>query len=540
MKNRYLNALISSSLSIAPMILIVCVLSWIPFIGLHLGVNDYVMLIIGGIVLILGLALFQIGAANGLTKVGEYMGSSLSKQQNLFIVILFALALGALITCAEPSILIISKQVEIVKDNTLLNAVVLIGSIAIGVGVFVVIGVLRIIFHKSLKVWYLFFYMITFMLVCLIAVDPTRANLLPFIFDSGGVTTGSATVPFILALGAGVAVVRGGKNARSDSFGLVGMASIGPIITMALCILINANTHDKAPELVENFTSNYAGYFAATLFPSVTKGQLGSFIEVAIALSPILIIFFIYNKLFIKLPKARIQSLLIGFAFSFVGLALFLSATTAVMGPMGNIVGRALGSHWKNDSWIIILVAFAIGLVTILCEPAVHVLTGQMETISSGQIKKSTVLITLSLGVGVAIMLAAIRAIYNFSIMYYIVPGYIISLSLMVICPDIFTAMAFDSGGTASGPMSTSFVLPMILGVYYQVGNDKLTADGSYEISYFGEAFGVVAMIALTPIIAIQMLGVTMEFKQLRRRIAARKAIAEVDDVQVIHFVKGA
>ncbi|MBO7573726.1 MAG: DUF1538 domain-containing protein [Bacilli bacterium] len=536
MKNRYLKALITSLLSIAPIILIVCIISWTPLLSLYK--NDYIMLIIGGVILIVGLALFQIGAATGLTKVGEYMGSSLSKQENLFIVIVFSLALGALITCAEPSILIVSKQVTIVKDNQALNAILLIGSIAIGVGIFVVIGVLRIIFHKSLKVWYLFFYMITFMLICLIAIDPNKVKLLPFIFDSGGVTTGSATVPFILALGAGVAIVRGGRTARSDSFGLVGMASIGPIITMTICILIKSSIPDYEPAPVENFNSNFANYFISTLFPN--RGQLGSLIEVGIALSPILVIFFIYNKLFIKLPKARILSLLIGFGYSFIGLSLFLSSTTAVMRPMGDIVGRAIGAYWQEKAWIIILFAFAIGLVTILCEPAVHVLTTQMETISSGQIKKRTVLLTLSLGVGVAIMLAAIRAIYNFSILYYIIPGYIISLLLMVVCPDIFTAMAFDSGGTASGPMSTSFVLPMIIGIYFQVGNDKHDMDSAYDLSYYGEAFGVVALIALTPIIAIQMLGVALEFKQLRRRIAAKKAIAEVDDVQVIHFIKGA
>lgn len=530
MKNRYLSALISSSLSIAPIILLVLILSWTPL--LNIGTNDYIMLLIGGVFLIIGLSLFQVGAATGLTKVGEYMGSSLSKQQNLFIVIVFAFALGALITCAEPSILIVSKQVTLVKNNAALNAIVLIGSIAVGVGIFVVIGVLRIVFHKSLKVWYLFFYFITFLLVCLITLDPDKSTLLPFIFDSGGVTTGSATVPFILALGAGVAIVRGGKSAKSDSFGLVGMASIGPIMAMTISILIKSSIppYEYAP--VDTFGNNYFGYFFNALIPH--GSQLGSLVEVGIALSPILIIFFIYNLLFIKLPKNRILSLLFGFALSYLGLSLFLASTSAVMSPMGDIVGRSLGVNWSDNPWIIIVIAFIIGLVTILCEPAVHVLTTQMENISSGQIKKSTVLITLSLGVGLAIMLAAIRAIYNFSILYYLIPGYIISLALMFVCPDIFTAMAFDSGGTASGPMSTSFVLPMIIGIYSVVAMDK------GEANFYSNAFGVVALIALTPIIAIQILGSLTEINQLRRRIAARKAVTEVDDIQVIHFVKEA
>ena len=431
MKNRYLNALISSSLSIAPIILLVCIMSWTPL--LSLGKHDYLMLIIGGVILILGLALFQIGAATGLTKVGEYMGSSLSKQQNLFIVILFALALGALITCAEPSILIVSKQVTIVENNSSLNAIVLIGSIALGVGIFVVVGVLRIVFHKPLKIWYLFFYMITFMLVCVIGIDPNKAELLPFIFDSGGVTTGSATVPFILALGAGVAIVRGGRNAKNDSFGLVGMASIGPIITMTICVLIKSNIPPYIYTASPNFGNNIIGYFLQTLLPS--QGQLGSLIEVGIALSPILIIFFIYERIFIRLPKSRILSLLIGFGFSYIGLALFLSSTSAVMRPMGDIVGRALGVYWDNKTWLIILIAFGIGLVTILCEPAVHVLTNQIEQISDGQLKKRTVLIALSIGVGVAIGLSMIRTLLKFSIMYYIIPGYLLSFLLVSTSP---------------------------------------------------------------------------------------------------------
>lgn len=531
-KNRYLKALISSSLSIAPIILLVCILSWTPL--LTLKSNDYLALILGGLILIIGLALFQVGASTGLTKVGEYMGSSLSKQKSLFIIIVFALALGALITCAEPSILIVSKQVTIVEGNDSLNAIVLIGSIALGVGVFVVIGILRILFHKSLKVWYLLFYAITFMLICLVAIDPGKSELLPFVFDSGGVTTGSATVPFILALGAGVAVVRGGRSAKNDSFGLVGIASIGPIITMTICILVKSNIPEYVYVPAENFDNPFFSYFFPALLPS-SEG-LGSMIEVLIALSPILVIFFIYDRLFIKLPRNRILQLLFGFAISFIGLSLFLAATSAVMKPMGDIVGRALGGYWKDRPWVIIAICFVIGLVTILCEPAVHVLTGQMQSISSGQIKKSTVLLTLSLGVGIAIMLAGIRAVFNFSILYYMVPGYIISLVLMFVCPDIFTAMAFDSGGTASGPMSTSFVLPMVIGIYSIVGNGKASSNPTYNISYYGEAFGVVALIALTPIIAIQILGVSTEFKQLRRYLNARKAVTGADDAQVIHF----
>lgn len=510
MKNLYLKAFISSSLSILPMIAIVIFLS---LVGLApLPTNDYPIILVGALILIIGLALFQIGASSSLSKVGEYMGSSLSKQKNIWIIVVFSFILGTLITCAEPSIIVVSEQVNI-------NKFLLIFAIAIGVGIFVVIGVIRIIFHGYLKVWYLFFYAITFMLIILCALD--NPTFLPFIFDSGGITTGSATVPFILSLGAGVAIVRGGKNSTNDSFGLVGMASIGPILTMTLLIVFNKNISGNFDFAISNpVWSN----FIKALFPS-SSTSFGSLIEVLMALLPILVIFFIYELIFIKLSKKQILKLLIGFLFSYVGLVLFLTAVSAVMNPIGGFIGSLLG---KQNPAIIVLICFGIGLLTILCEPAVHVLTGQIENISDGRIKKRTVLFTLSLGVGIAIMLAAIRVIFNFSIMYYMVPGYIISLTLMFFCNDIYTAFAFDSGGTASGPMAVSFVLPMILGITYTLYGES--AD------YYSTSFGVVSLIALTPIIGIQLLGMVEKIKEINIIYHNRKIVYDEDDNQIIHF----
>ena len=530
MKNRYLSALISSSLSIGPIVVITIVLALIfQFINIDgiikFQVVDYLLLLIGMVILIVGLSLFQIGASSSLSKVGEYMGSSLSKQSSLFIIIIFSLVLGTLITCAEPSILIVSKQVNV-------PSLILIGGIALGVGIFVVIGVLRIIFQGSLKVWYLLFYFITFLLICLVCISPDadKKAFLPFIFDSGGVTTGSATVPFILSLGAGIATVRGGRNSTKDSFGLVGMASIGPIITMTILILISKNK-----SVVSTYASlgneDIIGTFVSKLIPT-SDTSLGSLVEVAIALSPILLIFFIYELIFIKLPKAAILKLLVGFAFSYVGLSLFLCATSAVMTPIGYAVGQNIG-HFADP--VIIVVAFVIGLVTILCEPAVHVLTGQMETLSDGRVTKLKVLITLSLGVGIAIGLSALRAVTHINILYIVIPGYGISLIMMFFCPDIYTAMAFDSGGTASGPMSTSFVLPMIIGVTTTLAPVGISEEELGNLIY-SDAFGVVALIALTPVIAIQFLGVWENAKGTYMRFVTRKHIMATNDAQIIHF----
>ena len=528
MKNRYVQSLISAALSIVPMIFIILLLSWTGVAPLNYGRGDYWLLLVGMFVLIVGLAVFSIGASSSLSKVGEYMGASLSKQKNLFIVIAFAFALGTLITVAEPSIMIVSKQIT----NDPLIGYLLTGGIALGVGIFVVIGVIRIIFHKSLKVWYLLFYALTFMILIFIFViakdGQNKSVFLPFIFDSGGVTTGSATVPFILALGAGIATVRGGKHAKNDSFGLVGMASIGPILSVTILILCNNSlaTNASGPAFLGD-KINVFEMFLFAFIPHVSNGAfvMGTSLEVIIAMAPTLIIFLIYNAIFIRLPKSKILKLLFGFFLAYIGLSIFLCGTSAAMSPLGYQVGSQLGD---NADWLIILIAFIVGLVTIVCEPAVHVLTVQIEKVSDGHVSRLTVLLTLSLGVGVAIALAAIRTLFQFSIMWYMIPGYIISLVLMFFCPDIFTAMAFDSGGTASGPMASSFVLPMVVGITFS----RYGADANY----FENAFGVIALIALTPVIAIQILGVSDNVRILKARYVMRHHVYSDSDAQIIHF----
>ena len=484
---------------------------------------DYFGLFFGAFMLVIGLTIFQVGTFDGLTKVGQYMGNSLSKQPKYFIIVVFSFLLGALITCAEPSILIVSSQINI-------NSFLLIGSIALGVGIFVVIGVVRITRHASLKLWFLFYYFIVFALICLIAIDDQSRQFLPFIFDAGGITTGSATVPFILALGTGIAIVRG-KSPHEDSFGLVGMASVGPIITMTVLLLINRSGFEPYEIVVRDQYHNVGEIFgdigAAFLPTGVT--HLGTLIEVGMALAPILLIFFIYEMMYIKLPKHEVVKLIKGFAMSYVGLVIFLTGVSSIMSPFGTRVGISLG--YVNNDWLIILICFIIGLVTIVCEPAVHVLTTQINEASDGYIKKSTILIALSIGVGLAIGLSALRSIFNFNIMYLIVPGYFLSLALMFITPNLYTAMAFDAGGTASGPMSVSFVLPMIIGMTCSKYDYPKAS-----IQYYTQAFGVVAMIAMMPILTIQLLGVYLQAKKLIQLRVTRGIASDPSDAQIIHF----
>ena len=514
---KYLNILKDSTLSILPIVLIVLALS---FTGLaKLNSNACLLIAIATVLLILGLTTFQIGSEKSLVIVGKYMGESLSRQPKLFIIIIIAFILGALVTCAEPSIMLLSSQIPI-------PSWLLILAISSGVGIFVVIGIIRIIKHRNLKIWMIAFYGLIFALLLLI--DSNTYS--PIIFDSAGATTGSATVPFLLSLGASVAMVRGGKFAKDDSFGLIGIASIGPLISLTLLIIFNSNgltSYSSDLDLMSD-TSNIFLRFINHLIPTFKDGKMvktGVLFEVLLALIPILVIFIIYELIYIKLPRNEIFRILFGFLYTFIGLSIFLCAVETAMMPIGRYVGDEIG---KLKPVFVILIAFSIGLVTILCEPAIHVLTKQVEDISDGGIKKLSVLLTLSIGVGIATALCAIRSIFNFSIIYYLVPLYILSLALSFASPNLYTAMAFDSGGVASGPMTTSFVLPMIIGISY--------AFGATDNEIMGRAFGVIAMVALIPIIAIQILGILDQTRIKRMTLEYFSKPIPVDDSEIIHF----
>jgi len=527
--NKFLSSLISSSLSIVPIILIVLVLNWTGIASL-VDTTQYIyfspewlnfswldtgLLLVGGVILIVGLSLFSIGCDRSLTLVGRHIGNSISKQKNIWIIFLICFVLGALVTCAEPSIAILASQTPI-------NEIVFILVISLGIGIFTALGVIRVIKHKSLNVWLLGFYGLSFALILLI----DSKSCVPLIFDSGGATTGTATVPFLLALGAAVASVRGGNKSNEDTFGLIAIASVGPILSLIIMFIftrggLGSYTFELPGEFLRD--SKMFRYFIKNLF--FHDGEMGLFLEVAVSVSPLLILFLIYQAIFIKLPKQEILKIVVGFIYVYFGLIIFLDGVNTAMMPIGQQIGLSLG---LRDNWVIILVAFIIGMVSILCEPSIHVLTKQIRDISSGSISSFTVLLTLSLGVGAAIALCAVRSIYNFSMLYYLVPMYVLALALTFICPKLYTAMAFDSGGVASGPMTSSFVLPLVCGIVF-------TLTGSSE-TIMERGFGVVGMVATTPILAIQILGIISLAKQKSKSRVFKKTIFATDDAQVIHF----
>lgn len=495
--------------SVLPVTLIVILLNFTPIV--NFSSKEILVFSIASLLLILGIGLFNLGADLAMTPMGEYVGSGLTKSKKFLLLIIICFALGILITVAEPDLTVLANSVKDVMSSTKLILFV-----GVGVGIFLVLGILKIMFKRQLASLLMFFYMLLFAL-CSILIISGNENLLALSFDSGGVTTGPITVPFIMALGVGIATTIGGKRANENSFGLIALCSIGPILAvLVLGIFVNEELDYTIPNysIAENVLQEFSHVFF-----NKTK-------EVTIALGLVVVFFFIINFIFLKLPKKKNMQIIIGTIFTYVGLIIFLTSVEIGFMP----IGFKMGNELSNFSPVVLAIAgFVIGMVVVLAEPAVHVLNKQVEEITDGGVTKKQMLLALSIGVGISICLSMIRIIFDFSVLYYLIPGYFISLGLSFFVPRLYTAIAFDSGGVASGPLTSTFILPLAIGACMAVdptGSSVLT-----------NAFGVVAMVAMTPLITIQLLGFrSIISKKVREKIAMRRILVEDDD-QIIEFM---
>lgn len=509
MLNSLWKKLKESIISVLPISLIVILLS---FTSLYdLSTYELLVFILCSVLLIIGISLFNLGADLAMQPMGEKIGSALTKQNKILLILIVSFILGVLITIAEPDLSVLANQVK-----AIINQNVLLITIGVGVGFFLVISIIKIIYKIELTSIIMFFYLIVFCFVSIL-IERGNASLLALCFDSGGVTTGPITVPFIMALGVGIAQTIGGKNSSENSFGLIALCSIGPVLAMIILgIASKGNLNYQVPsyEISSNLLNTFGHEFLITMK------------DVGIALGLICIFFLIIEAIFIKLPKAKLIHIGVGIIYTFFGLVIFLTAANVGFMPIGYHIGNQIA---KNNKFIVMIFGFALGLVVVLAEPAIHVLTKQVDDVTNGQISKKPLLIALSLGVGLSILLSIIRIIFNFSILYYVIPGYIISIGLSFFIPRIYTAIAFDSGGVASGPLTSSFILPFAIGIcscLYPGNNDVVLKN----------AFGVVALVALTPLISIQLLGfksiLTMKIKKKTRM----KKILDSDDEKIISF----
>ena len=465
--------------------------------------GTFALFLIGAVLLVLGMGLFTLGADLSMMPMGERVGAHLTKSKKLSILIPVCFLIGALITIAEPDLTVLAGQVPTVPDA------VLILTVAVGVGLFLVLALLRIIFRKSLQLLLFVFYGLVFVLAAF-----TPEEFLAAAFDSGGVTTGPITVPFIMALGIGVAAVRGGNSAQDDSFGLVTMCSIGPVLSMLLLgMFYNAGTGGHTS--VEAHNPSGIGEILA-LFGEAIPEYLA---DVALALLPVVLFFLVFQILFLRLSRKRLLKMGVGLLYTFIGLVLFLTGVNVGFLPAGYTLGSRLGA--TAAGWII-PIGMVMGFFVVMAEPAVHVLNKQVEEITVGAISQRAMLLSLSVGVAVSIGIAMLRVVTGVSIWYFLLGGYAVALTLSFFVPKIFTAVAFDSGGVASEPMTAAFMLPFAMGACDALGGNILT-----------DAFGLVAMVAMTPLITIQLLGVLYSIK-LRRTVQA--AEPEAEQIEIFEF----
>ena len=465
---------------------------------------------IGAVLLVLGIGLFNLGADLAMTPMGTHVGSGLSKQRKLGLLLAVCFVLGMLITIAEPDLQVLAKQVSAVMNGTLL-----IYAVGIGVGTFLVVAVLRIVFRKQLSNLLMLFYMLLFALALMLAVNK-NLNLLPMAFDSGGVTTGPITVPFIMALGVGISSVLGDQRSKDNSFGLVALCSVGPVMAVLLLGVFSGN--DLTYQIPDyTVSSNILGSFLHTAAHTAK--------EVAIALGLIVVFFLICQALFLKLPRKRLYRIAVGVVMTYAGLVLFLTGVNVGFMPIGYKLGYSLAQGSKT---FLILFGLITGILVVLAEPAIHVLNQQVEDVTGGIVTRKAMITGLCVGVGASIALSMIRIVFDFSLVYYIIPGYFISLALSLFVPPVYTAIAFDSGGVASGPMTSGFILPFAIGACVSLqGADAVLRD----------AFGVVALVAMTPLITIQLLGFRAILDQRMQERRAMKRILDADDQQIINFM---
>ena len=450
-----------------------------------------------------------------MTPMGERVGGSLVKTKKLWFIIGTGFILGIIITISEPDLQVLAQQVPSVPN------MVLILSVAAGVGIFLAVALMRILFGFALAPLLIVFYVIIFLLAMLVPGD-----FLAVAFDSGGVTTGPMTVPFIMALGVGISSIRNDRHAEDDSFGLVALCSIGPILAVLLLSLIYQTEGSFSLERSVSIANSVeVGQLFLGAIPEYIK-------EIGVSLLPITVFFGLFQIFSLKLERRTLSKILIGLVYTYIGLVLFLTGANVGFIPAGNALGTVLAS--LPYAWILVPLGMLIGYFIVKAEPAVYVLMKQVEELTDGAISGKAMQISLSIGVAASVGLSMIRVFTVISILWFLIQGYAIELGLTFLVPKIFTAIAFDSGGVASGPMTATFLLPLAQGACIAVGGDVVR-----------DAFGVVAMVAMTPLITIQILGVLYVKKEaqsagrtpgMEYQTDMMELFAEYDDDEIIEF----
>jgi len=471
--------------SILPITVIVAVVCFL-FVPIPSGLM--LAFLLGAVHMIIGMGLFSLGADLSMSKIGGHIGSAMTASRKLWLILLTSFLLGTAITLAEPDLQVLASNVPGISNPVLLLTV------GMGVGLFLALAMLRILFAISLRTLLLILYGIVFLLAFFLKPD-----MLPLSFDAGGVTTGPMTVPFIMALGVGVSSIRSDGRAKEDSFGLVALCSVGPVIAVMLLSLI------FKPENREAALSPLPGFLVTT---EVGNGYIRAFPtylrEMALALLPIFAFFLLFQVVSLRLRRKPFAQIIIGIVYTYAGLVLFLTGVNVGFSPLGETLGGMIAaSRW---SWMMIPLSMLMGWYIIQAEPAVHVLTKQVEELTAGAVSERAMELSLSLAVAAGNALAMVRVLTGVPILYFLIPGYAAALALSFFVPPTFTGIAFDSGGVASGPLTATFMLLFAMGASRTLGGNVMS-----------DAFGLVSMVAMMPLITVQGMGAVFVIKSHRK-----------------------
>ena len=505
MNSEIMIKLKESLASVLPIVVIVLILGIfvVPISGLNIGI-----FLFSAILVVIGLALFTLGADISMMDIGERVGTHLVKTKKVWLITFMCFLIGVIVTVAEPDLQVLADQVPMIETNLLKY------SVAFGVGLFLVIAALRVLFQVKLSKLLLIFYVLTFGLAYFVP-----SEFLGVAFDSGGVTTGAMTVPFIMSLGVGLSMLRKDATSESDTFGFVALASIGPIITV-LILGLGCDASQIDPGTVDVISYTTLLEAMKTFFINLPE----YFREVATSLVPLLVFFAFYDMAALRLESKKFVKICFGLMYTFFGLVIFLSAVNFGFMPVASMLGESLGAG--KFSWLIVPIGALIGYFIVSAEPAVMVLKKQVEDVTEGEINGKVLGVCLGIGVALSVALALVRILTGLSIWWYLIPGYFFALLMMKFVPSIFTAISFDSGGVASGPLTATFLLPFAKGICN-------VTEGSNIL----DAFGIVAMVAMTPLITIQALGVIYSMK-LRWQEQCRKRFEKlaVDGNEIVDF----
>ena len=481
-----------SAVSILPFfaIILVLYLIFVPF-----SIWAMVAIMVATMLMIMGMAMFNVGVDMSTMKMGGYVGSHLSGSRRLSFMAILSFVLGFMVTIAEPDLMVLAEQVPGVSSKWIILI-----TVSLGTGIFLLLSTIRTIFRWSIRTVLIISYMLALVL-CVFA----PSEFLPLSFDAIGVTTGAVSVPFIMAFGLGICAVRSGKNNQEDGFGLIALASIGPVLAILIVSLFLKGGESIATEsVVQEITT--AGDWGGLIGSSI----LSYLREVFIVILPIFVFFLLYNWKFLKLPKSSLMRIGIGLIYCYVGLVIFLTGVSSGYLPMANLLGVKIAGG--DSRWLLIPISLVIGGVMVFAEPAVHVLNKQVEDITNGVIKRKTMLVGMSIGVAVAMVIVVLRAMLGIDFLWIIVPLVVVLVILSMFAPTLFVGIAYDSGGAAAGSLSASFVLPFIIGICKASGLDSML---------YG--FGTIGIISILPTSVIEVIGIRYQYVVSKSKVKTRK-----------------